>query len=58
MPSGDGGTEPFWAYKHIEYCVENGVVHGYDDGYYHPEIIVNRAQMAVYISRAFQLPIP
>ena len=47
----------FWAYKHVEYCVENGVVQGYDDGYYHPEIIVTRDQMAVYVARAFQLPI-
>ena len=52
---GDDGTEPFWAYKHIEYCVENGVVQGYLDGSYHPEIIVARDQMAVYIARAFDL---
>ena len=46
----------FWAYKHIEYCVENGVVAGYEDGMYHPEWVVTRDQMAVYIARAFQLP--
>jgi hypothetical protein len=45
----------FWAYKHVEYCVEHGVVNGYDDGLYHPEIIVTRDQMAVYIARAFNL---
>ena len=45
-----------WAYKHIEYCVENGVVQGYLDGYYHPEITVTRDQMAVYVARAFGLP--
>ncbi len=45
-----------WAYKHVEYCVENGVVQGYDDGYYHPEYVVTRDQMAVYIARAFELP--
>ncbi len=45
----------FWAYKHIEYCVENGVVGGYEDGLYHPEIVVTRDQMAVYIARAFEL---
>ena len=54
---GDDGTEPFWAYKHIEYCVEHGVIQGYDDGYYHPEIVVTRDQMAVYVARAFDLPI-
>jgi hypothetical protein len=45
----------FWAYKHIEYCVEDGVVNGYADGLYHPEIIVTRDQMAVYVARAFGL---
>jgi hypothetical protein len=45
----------FWSYKHVEYCVENGVVAGYEDGYYHPEIVVTRDQMAVYIARAFGL---
>ncbi len=44
-----------WAYRHIEYCVEKGVVEGYEDGHYHPEYVVTRDQMAVYISRAFGL---
>ena len=45
----------FWAYTHVEYCVENGVVQGYDDGYYRPEYVVTRDQMAVYVARAFGL---
>jgi len=45
----------FWSYRHIEYCVEQGVVNGYDDGYYHPETVVTRDQMAVYVARAFGL---
>jgi len=45
----------FWAYKHIEYCHEHDVVHGYEDGY-HPEREVTRDQMAVYVQRAFELP--
>jgi PKD repeat protein len=49
VPSG------FWAYRHVEYCVEQGVVNGYEDGKYHPEIVVTRDQMAVYIARAFGL---
>ncbi len=44
-----------WAYTHVEYCVENGVVAGYLDGLYHPEIVVTRDQMAVYVARAFGL---
>jgi hypothetical protein len=50
----DVGSD-FWAYVHIEYCVENGVVAGYLDGLYHPEIVVTRDQMAVYVARAFGL---
>jgi PKD repeat protein len=45
----------FWAYKYVEYCVENGVVQGYGDGLYHPEVVVTRDQMAVYVARAFAL---
>ncbi|MCJ7750708.1 MAG: S-layer homology domain-containing protein, partial [Armatimonadetes bacterium] len=55
---GDDDTDPFWAYKHIEFCVENEVVFGYEDGSYHPGDVVTRDQMAVYIARAFELTIP
>jgi len=48
-------ADTFWAYKHIEYCAENGVVQGYLDGMYHPEVTVTRDQMAVYVARAFGL---
>jgi hypothetical protein len=47
--------DTFWAYTHVEYCVKNGVVSGYGDGLYHPERVVTRDQMAVYIARAFDL---
>jgi hypothetical protein len=45
-----------WAWKWVEYCHAQGVVQGYWDGY-HPEEIINRAQMAVYVARAFDLAI-
>ncbi len=45
----------YWAYKYVEYCHDQGVVSGYWDGY-HPEETVNRAQMAVYVARAFLAP--
>jgi len=48
--------DTFWAYKQVEYCVGQGVVKGYDDGLYHPEIVVTRDQMAVFVARAFELP--
>jgi len=47
--------ETFWAYRHVEYCVEHEVVQGYMDGYYYPGNVVTRDQMAVYVSRAFGL---
>jgi PKD repeat protein len=47
--------DTYWAYKWIEYCHAQGIVQGYWDGY-HPEEVVNRAQMAVYVQRAFALP--
>jgi len=47
----------YWAYRHIEYCHDHGVVSGYEDGY-HPSESVTRAQMAVYIARAFDLALP
>jgi archaellum component FlaF (FlaF/FlaG flagellin family) len=47
--------DTFWAYKQVEYCVGQGVVKGYDDGLYHPEGVVTRDQMAVYIAKAFGL---
>jgi hypothetical protein len=50
----DVGSD-FWAYRHIEYCVENGVVQGYLDGNYYPDNVVTRDQMAVYVARAFEL---
>jgi hypothetical protein len=44
-----------WAYRHIEYLAGGDVVSGYPDGYYRPNRIVTRDQMAVYIARAFEL---
>jgi len=48
-----------WCLKYIEYLAEQGIVHGYLEGdtyLYHPEFLVTRDQMAVYVQRAFQLP--
>jgi len=45
-----------WCRKHVEYIVGRGVVGGYPDGSYHPEVTVTRDQMAVFIARAFELP--
>jgi len=47
----------YWCYKHIEYCAAHGIVAGYPDGSYQPALRVTRDQMAVYIQRAFELPL-
>jgi hypothetical protein len=45
----------YWSYKHIEYLRSKAVVLGYSDGTYRPLTYVNRAQMAIYVARAFGL---
>jgi len=41
-----------WAFQYVEYCVSQGVVAGYPDGSYRPDVDLDRAQMAVFIARA------
>jgi hypothetical protein len=51
-----GGVDPFtdvWACGHIKKLSELGISTGYPDGSYKPAIKVKRAEMAVYIGRAF-----
>ena len=52
----NGTNEWSWCYKHVEYCYDHDVVRGYGDGTYRPHLPATRDQMAVYIQRAFQLP--
>jgi len=42
----------YWAFKYVEYAVDNGVVGGYSDGTYRPTVTVTRDQMAVFVARA------
>lgn len=46
-----------WAYRYVEYILDEGVTTGYEDGGYHPEEQCRRDQMAVFVLRAFGLPI-
>jgi len=43
----------FWAAREIGACVDNDVIKGYADGFYRPQLAVNRDQMAVFVYRAF-----
>jgi uncharacterized repeat protein (TIGR01451 family) len=45
-----------WAYDEVEYCVAGGITAGYDLTHYLPDLPVDRGQMAVYVARAFRLP--
>jgi uncharacterized repeat protein (TIGR02543 family) len=49
----------FWSARFIEYIAQPtvGVAHGYPDGVYRPEYACTRDQMAVYVARAFGLPL-
>ncbi len=55
QPAGYHTTQHSWALDYIEYALEQNVVAGYEDGLYHPDDIVTRDQMAVYVARAFEL---
>ena len=46
----------YWCGTAIKACIDNGVVRGYDDGYYRGYWAVTRDQMAVFIYRAFPSP--
>jgi uncharacterized repeat protein (TIGR02543 family) len=46
----------YWCFAHVEYLAGEDVVSGYPDGAYRPTAWVTRAQMAVYMARAFDLP--
>lgn len=43
-----------WAYQYIEKAQYLGIVSGYGDGTYRPDLKVTRDQMSVFIARAFQ----
>jgi DNA-binding beta-propeller fold protein YncE len=45
-----------WCYRYVEYCADEGIVQGYADSTYRPADAVTRDQMAVYVARAFGLP--
>jgi hypothetical protein len=57
LPSFTDVPPTHWAYRYVEYCSAHGVVGGYGNGQYRPDLSVTRDQMAVYVQRAFDLPL-
>jgi len=53
----DAGNPYSVCYPHVEYIAEHDVTHGYPDLLYHPDYIVSRGLMAIYVARAFGLPV-
>jgi len=53
------GTPGEWARFYVEECAGRVplIVGGYDNGTYRPQVIVDRAAMAVYMARALKLPL-
>ena len=45
-----------WCYTHVEYLVSEGVVSGYDSSRFGPTVTLSRDETAVFLARAFQLP--
>ena len=45
-----------WCYKHVEYLVSQGVTSGYEDSRYRPTVTLSRNETAVFLARAFELP--
>lgn len=45
-----------WCYKHVEYLVSQGVTSGYENSRYGPTVTLSRDETAVFLARAFDLP--
>jgi len=56
FPDVTSGNEWAWAHKYVEYAAAAGVVQGYGDGKYGPGTPCTRDQIAVFVARAFRLP--
>jgi len=63
-PPASDGSHPFsdiaghWAEIFIEELYDQGITGGYPDGTYRPQNQVTRAEMAVFLVKTFNLPMP
>jgi Tol biopolymer transport system component len=55
IPSFPDVPRGHWAYRYVEYAAARGVIQGYEDGCYHPQAVVTRDQMAVFVQRLLAL---
>ncbi len=46
----------YWAYGYIDTAYNKGIINGYTDGTFHPDIEVNRAQLSKMLSLAVAAP--
>jgi hypothetical protein len=46
-------TSSHWSFPYIQKVYEDGISTGYDNGTFRPQVKVNKAQVAVFIARAF-----
>ena len=44
-----------WATKAVSQAAQAGIVNGYEDGSFHPDALITRAEMAVMVSKALKL---
>jgi hypothetical protein len=72
LPTGDDGLQSYqppdqptfpdvpadhWAYRYVEFVARQGIAGGYQDGTYRPAKACTRGETAVYLARAFSLPL-
>lgn len=50
---GFGDTQGHWAQQNIAKWVENGVLNGYQDGSFHPNEGITRAEFATILNKVF-----
>lgn len=44
-----------WARRSVDVAVEAGIINGYEDGTFRPNVYITRAQMAVMVAKALQI---
>ena len=50
-------ADDFWGKAAINFCVENGILSGYDDGTFQPNKAITRQEAAAILNKAFELSV-